>query len=126
MKHWVVISLLLTFLSLQTPFHEVFKLPVLVAHYMEHKEQDEEMSLYSFLKIHYADDVIDADYDRDMQLPFKHCCTPIFIVLTVVTNKVQFELNNPLPESKEILTGYKNQFISSTFHHNIWQPPKAV
>lgn len=125
MRNFVVISLLLTFLSLQTPLHEIVKLPVLVSHYLEHKEQDEEMSLLAFLKIHYFDNVVDSDFDRDMQLPFKHCSSPMFFVFTLITSKVQIELRSVLAEHKDILTGYVNPFLKTDFRQNIWQPPKA-
>lgn len=125
MRNFVVISLLLTFLSLQTPLHEIVKLPVLVSHYLEHKEQDEEMSLLAFLKMHYFDNVVDSDFDRDMQLPFKHCSSPMFFVFTLITSKVQIELRSVLAEHKDILTGYVNPFLKTDFRQNIWQPPKA-
>lgn len=124
MRNIVVISLLLTFLSLQTPLHEVIKLPVLISHYLEHKELDDEMNLFSFLDIHYLDNVVDGDHDRDMQLPFKHCSSPLFLVLSTVTNKVQLEFRNILPETRQTLTEYKNPFLHSTISHNIWQPPR--
>lgn len=125
MRNFVVISLLLTFLSLQTPLHEIVKLPILVSHYLEHKEQDEEMGLLAFLKIHYFDNVVDSDFDRDMQLPFKHCSSPMFFVFTLITSKVQIELRSVLAEHKDILTGYVNPFLKTDFRQNIWQPPKA-
>lgn len=112
-------------MSLQTPLHEVLKLPELVSHYMEHKEGDASISLLSFLKMHYADNAADGDYSKHMQLPFKHCCTPIFLVLTTVTNKVQVTFRNYIPECKQVIYGYINPFLKIDFKQNIWQPPKV-
>ncbi len=71
------------------------------------------------------DNIVDSDYDRDMQLPFKNCSAPLFLVFTTVSDKVHVELKPLLPESKGITTGYSNPFLKVDFRQNIWQPPKA-
>lgn len=124
LKRIIVISLLFAFAFVQTPLHEVFKLPVLFAHFMEHKEQDNTIDFYKYLKMHYSENHVDSDYDRDMELPFKHCSMPLFLIMTTVSNNVEVSLNNISPESKKILTGYKNPFLNTDISHNIWQPPR--
>lgn len=51
---------------------ELFKLPVLAAHFNEHRTQNPEISFTDFLAMHYGgDDHNDNDQERDEQLPFK-------------------------------------------------------
>lgn len=102
------------------------KLPALVSHYFEHKEKDSKMNLLDFISMHYAKKAIkDSDYDRDMQLPFKQCSTPLFLVLTTVSGKLSIILHMPVAEVAKTSTGYKNSFFATDFHNNIWQPPRA-
>jgi hypothetical protein len=55
-----------------TSLSQLFKLPVLVAHYMEHQQLDRSIGILDFLSMHYwGQDINDNDQDRDMQLPFK-------------------------------------------------------
>jgi hypothetical protein len=62
--------LLFVLLSAQTPFGQVFKLPLLVEHFLKHQEQSG-ISLFSFVVDHYSHEHQDADRSEDGQLPFK-------------------------------------------------------
>ncbi|MCB0697893.1 MAG: hypothetical protein KDC07_11040, partial [Chitinophagaceae bacterium] len=113
----MVISLLCTFIAIQTPLHEVFKFPLLVTHYFEHKKHDETMTLLKFMHIHYTQKtVVDDDYDKDMQLPFKDCSAPIFFTMSTISKKVQISLHVPAPESKSLLSVTTDTFLSTDFH----------
>ncbi len=66
------IAVLILFFS-TTGLSQLFKLPVLVNHYLEHRERDNRISMLDFLSMHYwGQDINDNDQDRDMQLPFKN------------------------------------------------------
>jgi hypothetical protein len=52
-------------------FNQPFKLPVLIAHFLEHRQLDQSISFFDFLSMHYWNDINDDDQDRDNQLPFK-------------------------------------------------------
>ncbi len=54
-------------------FQQMFKVPVLFQHYMEHQENlGDNLHFIDFLSMHYGgQDMDDDDDDRDMQLPFK-------------------------------------------------------
>lgn len=55
-------------LSLQ----HVFKVPVLVAHFFEHRQRGMDITVLDFLSMHYwGNDINDNDQARDMELPFK-------------------------------------------------------
>jgi hypothetical protein len=66
------VVLLAGYLLSSTPAGEVLKLPVLFEHYREHRAEMSEIGFWSYIWLHYFSGVqYDADYARDMQLPFK-------------------------------------------------------
>jgi len=66
--YFILFLLLFSNLSLS----QLVKLPVLVQHYKEHKQRDQNVGLLDFLAMHYwGKDLDDNDQDRDDQLPFK-------------------------------------------------------
>ena len=62
--------LLVVFLSAQTPLGQILKLPLLIEHFYEHKQQSD-VSLIIFIIDHYSHEHHDADKSEDQQLPFK-------------------------------------------------------
>ncbi|WAC14013.1 hypothetical protein [Dyadobacter pollutisoli] len=64
---------MLTILILDTTsLYQVFKVPSLISHFVEHKALNHDISFMDFLSMHYwGDDLNDNDDDKDMQLPFK-------------------------------------------------------
>src|SRR5687768_13411703 len=70
MKVATAIFFLVLLVFVQTPAGQVFKLPVLISHYLKHQKMDG-ISLHGFLSDHYATRHKDADLPEDEQLPFK-------------------------------------------------------
>lgn len=106
--------------------HEYFKVPALVEHFTEHKQEDKSMTLWKFLSIHYShEDVKDADYDKDMKLPFKSIdnCNATTIVTLLPDNKFTFE-NVFIRISNRRTTNFYNHFSGIASLNSIWQPPK--
>lgn len=121
-----IVCLLLLYAAVYTPVSELFKLPALITHFTEHRSEDQSISFLRFLQLHYFNgNPKDADYDRDMQLPFKNgeytlvSLSAIFIpvmekaVPDVPVQVLQTEKGNP-----------SEVFISSVYLSNIWQPPR--
>ncbi len=64
--------LLVLYLATATPLAELVKVPVLFEHFQEHRQESPDISVLDFFRIHYFNgNERDADYSRDMQLPFK-------------------------------------------------------
>lgn len=111
-----------------TELYQLLKLPFLVEHFIEHKEQNKDITLMQFLYLHYAyGDVKDADYEEDMKLPFKsHNHTITTNIVDAVANTVLKITLYPKPyfvPSKIIIIS-EEAFFASSYHSNIWQPPK--
>lgn len=100
---------------------------MLVQHYIEHKNENKDLSLIGFIKIHYTHSSPKvADYDKDMKLPFKTITNSNITSLSLCTPMPSFKLNQ--------IVYFKNnklQFLdysitySSAFLSAIWQPPQS-
>jgi len=105
---------------------QLLKLPLLVRHYIRHKQENPGITLAAFFKIHYVDEQpFDADYTQDMQLPFK--TTPDTFCqntpsLVPVFPKV--DLTAPVPRLAErpVFNEDIPPYLTAT---GIFQPPRA-
>lgn len=125
LKKIFAISLLSIYLFSSTELPQLLKMPLLVEHFIEHREQNQQITLWQFLYLHYViDHGRDADYRKDMQLPFKthdNCVTSVLNVYLptqkiIVINPVRFIQNQHFRKQETLL--------QSTFLANIWQPPR--
>jgi hypothetical protein len=74
-----------------TEIHQLWKLPLLVQHYLHHRNENQSLSFITFLAIHYTDTHHPSDNDdkKDNELPFKsigeisHLDTPLIEKRTV-------------------------------------------
>ncbi len=76
--------------------------------------------------MHYAQgDVKDADYEKDMKLPFKTHFNINYATFTAYlpTQTLTFPVLSPFIEAK-IVNGYQLTFLTSSYLSAIWQPPK--
>jgi len=68
----VCLYILFPILFLNSSFNEIFKLPQLVSHFLQHQQLNSDLGVLEFLSMHYyGDDLNDNDDDEDMKLPFK-------------------------------------------------------
>ncbi len=116
------------YLLTATEFNELFKLPLLVEHFMEHNEGNKQVSFWEFLCNHYSTTAIkDADSDEDMKLPFKsqshfeknNTINSICFDFTVETNN----LTSFIVKDFVIIS---EQFNNISSLNTIWQPPKFL
>lgn len=110
-----------------TELSQLLRIPLLIEHFIEHNQEGNKLSISQFFHMHYFEKQhMDADYDKDMRLPFK----------TIDGNTIQvmafIPFGNPLLKVKPLYTkqvkfdAYKSLFIKDTFLSSIWQPPKSV
>ena len=101
-------------------------MPLLIEHFMEHQEENSNMTLWKFLYVHYASgDVKDADYDKDMKLPFKsheNCVMAISNIFLPLSGQISISQPAAFLQKKNFVR--KDRFINSSFLSNIWQPPR--
>ena len=71
MKQFVAKLLVFLFIISFTPMKEMIKVPLLLVHYYEHLDERPNMTIGEFLNMHYMHGIVfDADYEKDMQLPY--------------------------------------------------------
>jgi hypothetical protein len=117
--------LLFLYLTSATEFNQLLKLPVLIAHFNEHRELDQQLSLAGFLYMHYTDhDLNDNDQDRDMQLPFKSQCN-LFSGSQYIPTPMELASCGPVYESSRVIGIYRHPGLQSSYFSSIWQPPKT-
>jgi hypothetical protein len=128
-KKFIAISLLFLYLFSATEFSQLLKLPILVEHYMEHKAEDSNISIWQFLCIHYANgNVVDADYEKDLKLPFKthdNCNCTFFVLVPNISHHFSLNTFVPVFVKTKVLTPYQPSFLGSSYLNTIWQPPKS-
>lgn len=110
-----------------TELHELFRLPLLIEHFLDHKEEDNNLGLFDFLQQHYTSENNDSDSDEDEQLPFKsredgiqH--TSLSTVILPEAFDFQFQL---FPPSLSYSTNYTPGGNSGA-KNGIWQPPQIL
>jgi hypothetical protein len=109
-----------------TELHQILKAPLLVEHFYEHNDK-KELSVLTFLEMHYLNgNVEDADYEKDMKLPFKSFQdNHPNVVLNLPENTsffnfIVYSVSEPKPFC------FENQVNTSSFLTSIWQPPKTI
>jgi hypothetical protein len=120
-----VISLLSIYLISITELSQLMKLPVLVEHFIEHKEENNSLSFINFLAMHYSQDG-SHDGDQDKKLPFKsHDGCINTIVVAFVSSHFEYPSSKPVFTESKSYSTYTEQFLQSAYLSTIWQPPKS-
>ncbi|MFZ1369405.1 MAG: hypothetical protein WAR78_03430 [Ferruginibacter sp.] len=105
---------------------ELFKLPVLISHYYDHREENKAMTLPAFLMQHYFyEDGTDQDVEEDNKLPFKSLENAYSVSFISLSPPDQPECMTHTDEMSENSFGiYTNPFLPFQYLSTIWQPPR--
>lgn len=126
MKKALVILFLFSFLSANTAFGEILKLPLLIHHYIEHSQEDNDNSVMDFLAKHYGKDINhhhdDSHHDHE-NLPFKTSNTHTVQMVSFQPLLIQFSKKSSV-EDKLKTPIRQQQNYSNAYLNSIWQPPK--
>ena len=124
LKKLISIGLLLLLMGSNTEFHQLMKLPVLIKHYMDHRNSDQSLSFADFILAHYGDQLDTQDKTHE-ELPFKsHECqhmSPLVLVCEFHAYKAPI-----LHAEPKALAGYQEDFYTSGSFGSIWQPPQLL
>jgi hypothetical protein len=133
MKKWLVRYLLLNLLAFTLPeniTYSVLELGNLVAHFNAHGQDDHEENIFSFLMAHYFNkEHHEAHHDCHADLPFHNhhdgSLNNIAQSPSLLPQSV-FHVSHDKPVlATTILVVKSQQWISSSYIGDIWQPPKA-
>jgi len=124
-KKVIAIFFLFSFLSANTAFGEVLKLPLLIHHYIEHTQEDNDNSIVDFLVKHYGKDINhhhnDSHHDHD-NLPFK--TINVHSVQVVYIQPLFVEFSRQIAEKELEIPILQQQNYSNAYLNSIWQPPQ--
>lgn len=125
MKKVVSISFLIVFLLANTELHEVLKVPLLLEHYILHKQEDKNQSFLTFIYKHYVSvqDHFHLQNDHDgLPLKTKDCIkyNPGIVSFLLIPYA---RLQEVLYQLKQRIF-FKKVFLSNVNQGNIWQPPQ--
>jgi hypothetical protein len=127
LRRLVSILFFLIFLSANTEFGQLLKLPVLIHHYLEHVELDENESLANFLKVHYEREINHPDdiHGDHENLPFKTSdihTAHVLVILQPLQIEVLSITEKKVVQDKKIYS--IEEHYSFAHLRNIWQPPR--
>jgi hypothetical protein len=124
----IVKLLLFAYLFSFTPLKEFVRLPVFFVHYYEHLGSDSKLTISDFIDMHYFHGIImDEDYERDMQLPFKDAQNLInssVFTFTDVSHFTMPEINTPFDIHHKINVHFQD-YIQKSADLSIFHPPKV-
>jgi len=128
MRRILLLFIAFVYLSTVTEVHELFKVTNLIAHYLQHREQDDTLSFADFLALHYDEHSEHAGCaEHKDELPFKshHVSIAWFNLIAPI----------PTPVCKQEFTFCAQAFNPEAFYRcivasecesSIWQPPRMV
>lgn len=122
--YWLLLCI---FTASATPLGELLKLPVLIEHFREHRIESPEMTVIGFIVLHYfSGDVRDADYERDMQLPFKTVeQSPLTLAFAPLEPAPCTQQLTPAPACRKCLPPLALLFPPTPFVATPTEPPEA-
>ncbi len=129
LKKIITISFLFFFLFANTELHQLLKLPVLLHHFIDHKETDNTISFLDFVKKHYGEKNSNSHNHNNEheKLPFKSndgCGIVHSSIAFCASYSFVFNYQTPVISNNNV--NYSENYISSAIQSSIWQPPKTV
>lgn len=128
MKKISAILLLSVYLFSTTGFSQMLKLPVLIHHYFEHIQEDDDISFIDFFSKHYTGKINHHHQGSEQQehknLPFKSADIH-FLQIAVIVQPYFSQTDIPLwlPAKKQ--RHPNQQDYSTNYLNTIWQPPRV-
>ena len=127
MKKIVSIFFITLFIFSTTELAELFRIPALLIHFVEHQEESPDISFIDFLHIHYnkelADHHPDKASDAHQNLPFNgsHVTTTFFV--SSHSYMVKFK-NMQEGDPKLAFQSSDDPYSKNSYLSSIWEPPK--
>ncbi len=108
-----------------TDAYQLLKVPNFFAHYKIHKTENPDISIIDFIQIHYSGFlVIDADYEEDMQLPFKTTQEEFSVSANIILPP-RYSMPLKRPENiKPVYSDLKAAYPPNFKVEPIFQPPR--
>lgn len=125
MKRIIAFVLITIFLCVNTSIGQLLKIPNLIEHYIEHKNEltPTSISFVDFLELHYSKNA-DNTQEEHQDLPFK--TFEIASTVFVLVNNANFQIQSIKAEITTKQKFFYHQSFKSHLITTIWLPPKIV
>ncbi|GAA3935815.1 hypothetical protein GO495_14410 [Chitinophaga oryziterrae] len=125
MKKWTAILLFSIYAIGSTELDQLLRLPLLVKHFIRHKEENSGITIAAFIKIHYIDEQpYDVDYEQDMQLPFKKADCHCIILPSLLPPPIATVYHTITPARQEYVV-FNDSYIPLPKKDTLFKPPRA-
>ena len=123
MRQFTIILLLAVHLLGNTELGQIVRLPKLISHFYDHKKENNHLSFFSFVMMHYCgDDGTSKDDDEDKQLPFHQIQNSNIHFTAALQPIVSFKSKVwPVCKSRQFL--FKDGIVVDSFLNDLFRPP---
>ncbi|HMX39956.1 MAG TPA: hypothetical protein PK971_08075 [Saprospiraceae bacterium] len=130
MKSFLALLLCLHLLTGGLLFGEIARLPDLVAHFQEHKQEKKDTTLLEYLRLHYFDSshLSDPAHTRHHSLPFHHSGAHIVTAFACPVPELEEPLFlQPCADADALSAAnyYYCRYLPVGFTGSLFQPPRA-
>lgn len=133
LRKTIAIAFLFIFLCANTELGQLFKLPNLLHHFLEHHDdlndkhynEDQDISFLDFIAMHYGNNSHHADQEKHdhENLPFKTLNTSVTLLLAI-ENPQLISFSKPKTFAVTQTVPFRQEFYTSDVFASIWLPPK--
>lgn len=116
------ITLLFLYVSVQSPLHELVKMPSLVTHFIEHKANNPKISFFDFIEEHYGNS--SSNDFKHNKLPFKDENHPLMIGFHYCNSQAANILPTYFCEVNQFYICNNSTTCMGEINH-VWQPPRV-
>lgn len=126
MKRLGGILLVTVYLFSFAELHNLLRVPVFFEHLGEHYDKDPDTTLWGFIREHYIGKiVVDDDFDRDQQLPFRDVQSGCIMQVSVECCVMAYDFPSPKIPLREFFSfTEQNRSLISTY--DFFQPPRLA
>lgn len=126
MKRLAGLFMLTVYMLSFAELHNLARVPVLLAHYTEHRQQEPSISFWSFIELHYFEPLAqDEDYQRDRQLPFRDTDCGHIVSTCICSFAPAIPGIAPPAETNREYSFFNEQSKPQSAGFDIFQPPRS-
>lgn len=126
MKRVLSIFFLVIYLASTSEFIQILKIPILVSHYFEHKENKADINFTEFWVIHYGKSTEKHHHKNNTHenLPYHHISLHSNLICDLPKSLDSYSQIRKLFDFQQKIKPTNEQLIQDNLVVSIWQPPK--